>query len=59
MTYLMLLNAEREYQWLLRKLGHDEWTVDLRAFLMTQRLAAYHSSIDELWQSVHASDTDE
>jgi len=56
-AYLFLLAAEREYQWLLRKLGYDECDVDLRAFQMTQKLAEHRRYMDELWQSVNKSAT--
>lgn len=46
---LYLMSAEREFQSLLLQLGHDEWSADLKAFQLTQRLAARVRELRALW----------
>ena len=53
-AFVFLLSAEREFQSVLLRLGHDEWTADLRAFQLTRVLAARVQELESLWSVARA-----
>lgn len=48
-----LRDSELEFRALLIRLGHDKWTADLRAFQLTQALAAQVKRLRLLWNAAH------